>query len=41
LARYKQPRLWVRLDHLPRNANLKLNRRALRAALQDAHDDTA
>ena len=31
LARYKQPRLWVRLDHLPRNANLKLNRRALRA----------
>jgi acyl-coenzyme A synthetase/AMP-(fatty) acid ligase len=41
LARYKQPRLWIRLDHLPRNANLKLNRRALRAALQDAHDDTA
>jgi acyl-coenzyme A synthetase/AMP-(fatty) acid ligase len=41
LARYKQPRLWTRLNQLPRNANLKLNRRALRAALQDAHDDTA
>jgi acyl-coenzyme A synthetase/AMP-(fatty) acid ligase len=39
LARYKQPRLWFRLDHLPRNANMKLNRRALRAALQDRFDD--
>lgn len=39
LARYKQPRIWLRLDHLPRNANQKLNRRALRAALQEAHDD--
>jgi acyl-coenzyme A synthetase/AMP-(fatty) acid ligase len=39
LARWKQPRIWVRLDHLPRNANMKLNRRALRAALQDRHDD--
>lgn len=39
LARWKQPRLWVRLDHLPRNANMKLNRRALRAALQERHDD--
>lgn len=29
LARWKQPRLWVRLDALPRNANNKLNRRAL------------
>ncbi|PLL13243.1 benzoate--CoA ligase [Tabrizicola sp. TH137] len=29
LARYKQPRLWVRLDALPRSANNKLNRRAL------------
>lgn len=39
LARWKQPRIWVRLDHLPRNANMKLNRRALRAALQERHDD--
>lgn len=39
LARWKQPRIWVRLDQLPRNANMKLNRRALRAALQDRHDD--
>jgi acyl-coenzyme A synthetase/AMP-(fatty) acid ligase len=39
LARWKQPRLWVRLDHLPRNANMKLNRRALRVTLQERHDD--
>jgi len=32
LARYRQPRLWQRLDALPRNANGKLNRRALAAA---------
>ncbi|GAA6178896.1 acyl--CoA ligase [Shimia sp. NS0008-38b] len=31
LARYKQPRLFTRLDTLPTNANGKLNRRALRA----------
>lgn len=31
LARYKQPRRFIRLDALPRNANNKLNRRALRA----------
>jgi acyl-coenzyme A synthetase/AMP-(fatty) acid ligase len=30
LARYKQPRLYVPLDALPRGANNKLNRRALR-----------
>ena len=41
LARYKQPRIWQQVEHLPRNANLKLNRRALRAALQEAHDDQA
>lgn len=29
LARYKQPRRFIRLDALPRNANNKLNRRAL------------
>ncbi|UWQ17560.1 class I adenylate-forming enzyme family protein [Jannaschia sp. M317] len=29
LARYKQPRLWLRRDALPRNANGKLIRRAL------------
>ncbi len=39
LARYKQPRLWFHLDHLPRNANMKLNRRALRALLQERFDD--
>lgn len=31
LARYKQPRLWQRVGELPRNANGKLNRRALPA----------
>lgn len=35
LAPYKCPRLWRHLDHLPRNANNKLNRRALRALLQE------
>lgn len=32
LARYKQPRLFIRRDTLPVNANGKLNRRALRMA---------
>lgn len=32
LARYKQPREWVRLDALPRTATGKINRRALREA---------
>jgi acyl-coenzyme A synthetase/AMP-(fatty) acid ligase len=36
LARYKQPRTFLRLDALPRNANNKLNRRALRAILEQA-----
>ncbi len=31
LARWKQPRLWMAVDALPRSANNKLNRRALRA----------
>lgn len=35
LAPYKCPRIWHHLDHLPRNANNKLNRRALRALLQE------
>lgn len=34
LARWKQPRLYRRLPALPRGANAKLNRRALRAALE-------
>ncbi|MEM7722012.1 MAG: class I adenylate-forming enzyme family protein [Pseudomonadota bacterium] len=34
LARYKQPRLYIRQDTLPRTANGKLNRRALAAALK-------
>ncbi|MGR3479289.1 class I adenylate-forming enzyme family protein [Salipiger marinus] len=29
LARYKQPRAWIRVETLPRNANGKLRRRAL------------
>lgn len=33
LARWKQPRLWVRVDALPRSANNKLNRRALTGLL--------
>lgn len=32
LARYKQPREYIRLDALPRTATGKINRRALRAA---------
>jgi acyl-CoA synthetase (AMP-forming)/AMP-acid ligase II len=36
LARYKQPRLYARLDALPRNANGKLNRADLRARLKEA-----
>lgn len=38
LARYKHPRLWFHLDQLPLNANMKLNRRALRVALQERFD---
>ncbi len=38
LARYKQPRLFMRLDALPKGANNKLNRRALRAGWK-GHDD--
>ncbi len=34
LARWKQPRHYQRLDALPRNANLKLNRRALARLLK-------
>lgn len=35
LARYKQPRLWLPRATLPRGANGKLNRRALRAGWRD------
>lgn len=38
LARWKQPRLYRRLPALPRGANAKLNRRALRALLEADHD---
>jgi acyl-coenzyme A synthetase/AMP-(fatty) acid ligase len=34
LARYKQPRLYIHCPALPRNANGKLNRKALRAAYE-------
>lgn len=36
LARYKQPRLWIRVDALPRAANNKINRRALTGLLPKA-----
>lgn len=35
LARYKQPRLYARINALPRGANGKLNRKALAAAIRD------
>lgn len=38
LARYKQPRLWRRVDSLPRGANGKLSRRDLRQSLGDSSD---
>ena len=37
LARYKQPRLLVPCDHLPRNANNKLMRQKLRQQWETAH----
>lgn len=41
LARYKQPRHWQAVPALPRAANNKINRRALRAAWRAAHGDPA
>ncbi|MCC5968416.1 MAG: acyl--CoA ligase [Pararhodobacter sp.] len=38
LARYKQPRLYITETALPRGANNKLNRRALRTGWKDRHD---
>ncbi len=38
LARYKQPRLYVHVPALPRGANGKLSRRALRATYEGQHD---
>lgn len=37
LARYKRPRMWIRVDHLPRGANAKLNRRKLKTDWEAAH----
>jgi len=37
LARYKQPRIYVHLDELPKNPNGKLNRRLIRATYEAAH----
>lgn len=37
LARYKQPRLYVRLDALPKGANGKLNRRLIRQRYEAEH----
>ena len=39
LARYKQPRIWQQVDHLPRNGNGKLNRRALPLLWTPTPDD--
>ena len=41
LARWKQPRLWVRVDALPRSANNKLNRRALAGLVPPLHEGTS
>ena len=38
LARYKQPRIYVRVDALPRGPNNKLARRKLRARYEASHD---
>lgn len=38
LARYKQPRLFVHLDTLPKGANNKLNRRLIRQQYEAEHD---
>ena len=38
LARYKQPRLYIAVPSVPRGANNKLNRRALRAGWKDHHE---
>ena len=40
LARYKTPRLFIRVDELPRGANGKLLRRQLREAYRGPHDKT-
>ncbi|TCO69721.1 class I adenylate-forming enzyme family protein [Rhodovulum euryhalinum] len=37
LARYKQPRLYIHMDELPKNPNGKLNRRLIRASYEAAH----
>ena len=37
LARYKCPRLYVRVDTLPRGANNKLSRRTLKTDWEAAH----
>ncbi|MBK5934107.1 acyl-CoA synthetase (AMP-forming)/AMP-acid ligase II [Rhodovulum imhoffii] len=38
LARYKQPRLYIHMEHLPKGANNKLNRRLIRQTYEAAHD---
>lgn len=37
LARYKQPRLWMRIEALPRNPNGKIQRQALKPIWEAAH----
>ncbi len=41
LARYKQPRLFLQLDHLPVNANGKLSRKKLREIYEAQHGTSA
>ncbi|KCV83702.1 benzoate-coenzyme A ligase [Actibacterium atlanticum] len=40
LARYKQPRIYVHMESLPKGGNGKLNRRALREGWEADHDQT-
>ena len=40
LAAYKTPRVWARVDEMPRGANNKLHRRKLRAAWESQHGQT-
>ncbi len=40
LARYKQPRMFIHMDALPRGGNGKLNRKALRQTWEGRHDQT-
>jgi O-succinylbenzoic acid--CoA ligase len=36
LSRYKQPKRWIQLNHLPRNTQGKINRTEIQVLLQGA-----